>query len=88
MEVVDAAAYTGADTALWVDGSSPGILYFDGVNNDQKLARKDGAAWKIETVTGSDSARGYHNESIEVDGKRFSACYDYTTREIWFAALP
>lgn len=88
VEVVDASAYTGADTALWVDGSSPGILYFDGVNNDQKLARKDGAAWKIETVTGSESARGYHNESIEVDGKRFSACYDYTTREIWFAALP
>lgn len=87
-ELVDTAAYTGADTVLWVDGSSPGILYFDGVNNDQKLARKNGSTWEIETVTGNESARGYHNESVVVDGKRYSACYDYTTREVWFAELP
>jgi hypothetical protein len=85
---VDNSAYTGADTALWVDGSTIGILYFDGVNNDQKLAGKNGSVWEIETVTGSESARGYHNETVVLEGKRYTACYDYTTHEVWFAQLP
>lgn len=87
-EVVDTSSFTGADTSLWVEGSSVGILYFDGVNNDQKRAKKDGAAWKIETTVGVDGALGYHNESVEVDGVWYGACYNYTTRTISFAALP
>ena len=87
IEVVDTAPYTGADTALYVEGSSPGIFYFDGVQNDQKLARKDGASWKIDTVTGDTSARGYHNETVTIGGVRYSACYDYTERGIWFSAI-
>ncbi len=87
IEVVDTAPYTGSDTALFVEGSTPGVFYFDGVQNNQKLARKDGAVWSIDTVTGDTSARGYHNETVSIGGVRYSACYDYTTRAVWFSAV-
>lgn len=86
-EVVDPNFATGADTKIWVDGTSVGILYFDGVNNDQKRATKSGAAWNTETITGADGALGYHNESVLIDGVRYDACYNYTSRSIWFSAL-
>lgn len=85
-EVVDVNAYTGADSALVMDGTSATILYFDGVNNDMKRAVKSGAAWNVDTVA-ADGALGFHNETVSVDGVRYAACYNYTTRKIWFSAL-
>ncbi len=88
IETVDTGDHVGADTVVYSNGSDPAILYFDGANNDMKLARKSGGSWALETVGGSGVAIGYHNESIEVGGVRYVACYDYTNRGIWFSALP
>lgn len=88
VETVDTSPHVGADTVVWSDGSNPAIAYFDGKNNDLKLARKSGGSWATETVGTEGSAIGYHNESVEIDGTRYLACYDYTARTLWFSALP
>jgi hypothetical protein len=88
VETVDSSPHVGADTVVWADGSNPAIAYFDGKNNDLKLARKSGGAWAAETVGTEGAAIGYHNESVEIDGTRYLACYDYTKRTLWFSALP
>jgi hypothetical protein len=88
VETVDDGDHVGADSALYMDGSDTSILYFDGASNDVKRARKSGGSWSKETVAGADSALGYHNETVMVGGARYAACYDYTNRAIWFAALP
>jgi hypothetical protein len=86
--IVDDGAYVGADTVLYAAGSDLAVLYFDGANNDLKRARGSGGAWSVETVAGDGAAVGYHNESVEIGGTRYAACYDYTNRAIWFGALP
>jgi hypothetical protein len=88
LSTLDTGDHVGADSAIYADGSDVAAVYFDGANNDMKLARKSGDAWELETVTGSGSALGYHNETVLIDGTRYVACYDYTARTIWFSALP
>lgn len=87
-QTLDAGDYVGADIALWVNGGGPAAVYFDGVNNDMKVARLRNDAWTSDTVTGSGAASGYHNETVEIGGVRYVACYDYTARTVWFSALP
>jgi hypothetical protein len=86
VEVVDSGAYVGADAAIYSDGRV-GILYFDGVNNDVKLARQKDGGWATDAVAGTDAALGYHNETVLAGGARYAACYDYTNRGLWFSAL-
>jgi hypothetical protein len=89
VETIDSAPYTGSDTAIYAGSNgSVNVLYFDGVNNDMKLARQVDGAWTSETVTGAGVASGFHNETMESEGVRYAACYDYTNRGIWFSALP
>lgn len=89
LETLDTGDYVGADSAIYgTGGGDVAVLYFDGVNNDMKLARERDSAWISETVTGTGAATGFHNETIEIDGTRYAACYDYTARTIWFSALP
>lgn len=88
VQTLDAADYVGADTALWVSGGVPAVAYFDGVNNDMKVVRRRNDAWTTDTVTGTGAASGYHNETVEIGGVRYVACYDYTARTVWFSALP
>lgn len=88
VETVDSGDHVGADSAIYAARGDPGILYFDGANNDMKLARKTGSAWALETVGATGAAMGYHNETVEIEGARYVASYDYTNRTIWFSALP
>lgn len=88
VETLDNGDHVGADSVIYGAGSDPAVLYFDGANNDMKVARKSGGAWALETVGGSGAALGYHNETVEIGGTRYVACYDYTNRTIWFSALP
>ncbi|MDP2304902.1 MAG: hypothetical protein Q8P18_02620 [Pseudomonadota bacterium] len=88
VETVDSGDHVGADSAIYGTGSEPGIVYFDGANNDMKLARMSGASWALETVGTAGAAVGYHNETVEIDGTRYVASYDYTNRTVWFSALP
>jgi hypothetical protein len=87
-EVVDDGDHVGADIALYDNGSDPGILYSDAANNDLKLARMSSGSWARDTVGGTGAALGYHNETVDIGGTRYVACYDYTARSIWFSALP
>lgn len=87
-EVVDDGDYVGADAAIYATSTSVGVLYQDAVNNDVKVARQRDGAWASETVAGNDGALGFHNETVLAGGTRYAACYDYTHRSIWFAALP
>lgn len=88
IETVDTGDHVGADSAIYDEGSEPGIVYFDGQNNDMRLARKSGGAWALQTVGAAGAALGYHNETVRIDGVRYVASYDYTHRTIWFSALP
>jgi hypothetical protein len=88
VETVDDGDHVGADTAIFVDSGVVGILYFDGFNNDMKLARQKDGGWSKETVAGDAGALGYHNESVRIDTTRYAACYDFTSRSVFFSALP
>lgn len=87
-EVVDDGDHVGADSEIFLDGGTPGILYFDGFANDMKLARSRDGAWTTETVTGNQGALGFHNETVKIGDKRYAACYDFTSRSVFFSALP
>jgi hypothetical protein len=85
---VDEGNHIGADAALFVDDGKAGVIYFDGFANDMKLARNGGSSWSTEKVTGDQGALGFHNESVKIGDTRYVACYDYTARSVFFAALP
>ncbi len=81
-ETVDAGAYRGADSEVFVKDGVTGVLYFDGFNNDQILATNDGA-WTLQTVGGEDAAIGFHNEVVEINGVLWLASYDYTNQTLF-----
>jgi hypothetical protein len=86
IEKVDQGAYVGADTALYFDGDNPSIVYFEGYDNDMKLARFDGDQWskaKIATI----GAVGFHNEVVSAGGRFYAASYNYTEKNIFFTSL-
>lgn len=84
--VIDNAPYTGADTALYFDGDSPGVVYFEGRNNDMKQATLGGDTWSTATIA-TEGAVGFHNEVITLDSKQYVGCYDYTNRRVRFEPL-
>jgi|AMFO01.1.fsa_nt_gi hypothetical protein len=82
VSVVDDGDHVGADTALFMNGTYPAIVYFDGHDNNMKLARFDGQSWADDTVAGTDTALGFHNEVVTANGHHYAICYDYTDRGI------
>lgn len=84
---VDSGDMVGADSALSLHGGFPTIVYFDGQNNDMKLARITGTEWAIETIIGNDGALGFHNEIVNVDGRHYAACYNYTVGTLWLDSV-
>ncbi len=87
VEVVDDGPFTGSDAELYMNGSYPAVVYFDGNENNIKLAINDGSSWTVDTLAGEEAALGFHNESVVIGGKRYVACYDYSNRTIWFREL-
>ena len=87
ISTIDDGDYVGADSALFMNGSYPAVLYFDGRDNDVKIGQRGADSWSLDTVAGSDAALGYHNEVITAGGVRYAGCYDYTNRTIWFSEL-
>jgi hypothetical protein len=87
IETVDDDKYVGADTDVLLVSGSPRIAYFDGHNNDMKLATRVGDGWDLTRVAGDSSAMGFFNELIEVSGRVYAGCYDYTARTVWFSVL-
>ncbi|NOY27248.1 MAG: hypothetical protein GXP62_15370 [Oligoflexia bacterium] len=87
IDAVDTGEFVGADTAIFLNGTQPGIAYFDGRNNDMKLATLVGDAWQSQTITGDQGALGFHNEVVLAQGNYYLACYDYTNRTVFFDKL-
>ncbi len=83
---IDDAPYTGADTALYFHGNKPGIVYFEGSENDMKHAIVNSGGWSSRTFA-TEGAVGFHNEVIAIGDQNFVACYDYTQRSVFFSAL-
>jgi hypothetical protein len=85
---VDEGELVGADTEIFMNGDLLSILYFDGYNNDMKLATLANGTWTTATLAGDDgTGLGYHNELIVSNGTYFAGCYDYTNRSIWLGAI-
>lgn len=85
-EVIDDGEFRGADTEIFENGSYPGILYFDGSDNNMMLATYDGSQWATQ-VLADEGGLGFHNETIVIGGTRYAGCYDYTRRTIHFQSL-
>lgn len=87
LSTVDSGEYRGADAALFMNGSYPAIVYFDGRENNVMLAQNAGDTWTEDTVAGDGAALGFHNEVITASGVRYAGCFDYTNRTVWFQKL-
>lgn len=84
-QIVEQGKMIGADTALLNTDAGLVIAYQDAFNNDIKLASQSGTSWTLETIGGADSALGFHNTLIEIDGAVYAACYNYTAEKVWFS---
>lgn len=87
VRTLDAGDLRGADSAMLVSGGAPVIVYFDGIQNDIVAARPSGDGFTYAKLSGDDGALGYFNEIVSVGGTNYAACYDYTSRKVWFGAL-
>jgi hypothetical protein len=87
-QTVDFAPYTGADTEVFIREGRVAITYFDGRDNDMKLATQSGAAWVTQRLAGEDGAAGYHNEVVRRGDVWWTATYDYTKRSLALKSLP
>ena len=86
ISTIDDSPYTGADTALYFHGEKPGVVYFEGRENDMKHAIVNDAGWATRDFA-TEGAVGFHNEIVSIGLKSYVACYNYTQRDVFFAAL-
>ncbi|MCA9494350.1 MAG: hypothetical protein KC621_30700 [Myxococcales bacterium] len=77
---VDEGKLRGADTAIYVDGGEPVVVYFDGFENDQRIARRAGNAWSTDRLAGDGLAAGFHNEVVFVADHWWAGSFDYTNQ--------
>lgn len=87
ISVIDDGEYRGADAALFMNGSYPAVVYFDGRENNVLLAQSAGDTWTSDTLAGEEAALGFHNEVITAGGVHYVGCFDYTARNVWFHKL-
>lgn len=83
VDIVDAGEFVGSDTEIFRRAGNLSIVYFDGENNDMKLATKSGAQWTSETIGQADAAVGFHNEVVRQGDGFWLASYDYTNRALF-----
>ena len=86
-EILDDSDMVGADTDIFVNGTTISVVYFDGKNNNLKQASNNGGTWTTSTLAGEDGALGFHNELASYEGSLYGACYDYTNKTIWFSVV-
>jgi len=84
---LDTGDLVGADSAMLVDGGQPHIVYFDGHANDIKEAKPSSGSFTYSKLQGDTGALGYFNEIVSLGGANYVACYDYTSRSVWFGGL-
>lgn len=86
VRTLDAGELRGADTALFLAGGAPRVLYFDGLENDLLVASAAETP-EIETLAGEADAVGFHNEVVAVGDKLWAGSYSYTQRKPLFFPL-
>lgn len=87
---LDDAPYRGADTALFRRADDRwGVLYFDGHNNDARVAVQDSSGeFTHIRLGGETTAVGFHNEVVQDGaGRWWAASYDYTNRNLFITQL-
>jgi len=87
VSVIDDGPYRGADTEIFMRDGQLSIVYFDGYENDMRLATESGGSWTNETIGGNNIAVGYHNEVAYTHERWWVASYDYTNRRIFTKPL-
>lgn len=87
ISVIDDGEYRGADAALFMNGTYPAVVYFDGRYNNVLLAQNAGDTWTSDTLAGDEGALGFHNEAITAGGVHYAGCFNYTERTVWFHKL-
>jgi hypothetical protein len=88
IETADTGAYVGADSALFTSGSFPAVVYFDGQLKDMRMAWRGASGWENKLITDDGGeALGFFNDVIEVAGRHYAACYNYTSHTVWFQPL-
>ncbi|MCO4743966.1 MAG: hypothetical protein KC912_04205 [Proteobacteria bacterium] len=83
-ETVDDGDFMGADTEIVQKNDDFALLYFDGHNNDMRIAERASGAWTSSRLGGSNAAVGFHNEIAQAgDGSWWVASFDYTNRNVF-----
>jgi hypothetical protein len=78
LDTVDAGELRGADTAVHLGADGPEVLYFDGFDNDLRVARRSGGSWRSDRLAGEGVAAGFFNRVVEVGDETWWFSYDYT----------
>ncbi len=87
VSTLDSGDMVGADSAILVNGGGVHIVYQDGENNDIMQAKPSSGSFTYSKVSGDSGALGFHNEIASIGGTVYAACYDYTSRAVWFGAI-
>lgn len=86
VQVIDDGAFVGADSVI-ADVNGLRILYFDGQNNDVKMAIDNGGdSWTLSTLI-SDGALGFSNNLVFHGGMMHVATGNYTTGDFHYEAI-
>ncbi|MFK7930915.1 MAG: hypothetical protein AB8H79_22210 [Myxococcota bacterium] len=83
VQTVDDEAYRGADSALFKRDGKWGMAYFDGAENDVRVATEgEPSVWTHAKLAGDSRAVGFHNEVVQDgQGRWWAGSYDYTDRK-------
>jgi len=86
---IDDGPYRGADTAVFQRGGKWSIVYFDGRNNDARLAVEgEPGSFALSQLGGASTAVGFHNEVAQDGfGRWWAVSYDYTNRNLFAVPL-
>lgn len=87
-ETADNSKFVGADTEIFKRAGKLSVLYFDGHDNDQKLATKEGSVWVTDTVAGDGLPIGFHNEIARIGDDWWIASFDFSSRGVVTEKLP
>ncbi|TNE85928.1 MAG: hypothetical protein EP330_23605 [Deltaproteobacteria bacterium] len=83
-ETIDDSIFAGADTEVVQKDGDFAVVYFDGHNNDMRLAERVSGAWETTRLGGTNAAVGFHNEITQAgDGTWWVASFDYTNRNLF-----
>jgi hypothetical protein len=87
---IDAGPVRGADSELFSHADKLYALFFDGYENDMMLASRDGSAWNVQSLAGTDPSRavGFSNEVATLGDTVLLGSFDFTKHSLHVSLLP